>query len=362
MKRTVDDFIQPFSWSDLSADTRNARTPSDQLVVTKIRRTHLRNSGLTNNQFLTPLLAFAVSLLISITTSGQEPAATATSGTVASAVVEKKFEFAATTTTSSKSFEKLNLFSKRSPGEFVVPSPQSSDDEEMHIEIRPYVWLAGIYGTLRVENRTASTGSGTDSGSLLGMLDFAAAAQVEVSKGRWRLILDENYVNLGTTGTGPLGLVTIGVQPTMNIFEFGGSYTFASIPNDKATSADPLPPVLTAEVLGGGRWFHLGLGLEPENADPVEGSRNLLGAFIGNRVKVSPHPAITLIGKYTVGTAGVGSNFAWSADALADFRWKKGFSIGGGYRWLGLNADDGSNRVGFDGTLRGLVLSLTLYR
>jgi len=61
-------------------------------------------------------------------------------------------------------------------------------------------------------------------------------------------------------------------------------------------------------------------------------------------------------------TPGVGSNFAWSADALVDFRLKKNFSIGGGYRWLGLNSDDLSNRVGFDGTLRGLILTFTVYR
>jgi len=88
----------------------------------------------------------------------------------------------------------------------------------------------------------------------------------------------------------------------------------------------------------------------------------MVGVFFGNRVKVSPHPAVTLIGKYTVGTPGVGSNFAWSADALVDFRLKKNFSIGGGYRWLGLNSDDLSNRVGFDGTLRGLILTFTVYR
>jgi len=42
-------------------------------------------------------------------------------------------------------------------------------------------------------------------------------------------------------------------QPTLNIFEFGGSYTFASIANDKGTATEPLPPVFSAEVLGGGR-------------------------------------------------------------------------------------------------------------
>jgi hypothetical protein len=193
------------------------------------------------------------------------------------------------------------------------------------------------------------------------MLDFAAAVQVEAKKNRWSLMFDENYVNLGTTASGPLGVSSVEVEPTLNLFEFGLSYEFARVANNDSTASDPLPPVFSAEVLGGGRYVHFGLELEPRNLPTVEGSRNLVGAFIGNRVKASPHKAVTLIGKYTVGFSGVGSQFAWSADALVDFRLNQKFSLGGGYRWLGLNADDSDNVVGFDGHLRGLIFTATLY-
>jgi hypothetical protein len=194
------------------------------------------------------------------------------------------------------------------------------------------------------------------------MLDFAAAAQVEAIRGRWRLMLDENYVNLGTTGTGPGGNVTLDVQPTMNIFEAGGSYTAVTVRNKKATVTNPLPPIFRAEILGGVRWFHLGLGLRANNNPPVEGSRNLVGPFVGSRLKVSPHKAVTLIGKFTVGSSGAGANLAWSGEGLIDLRFKKSFSLGGGYRVLDMNADQPANRVGFNGQLRGLILTMTLYR
>ena len=239
-------------------------------------------------------------------------------------------------------------------------TPSIFDAEGWGFEIRPYIWLAGIDGRLRVGNLEAETGK--SSSDVLGMLDFAAAAQVEAIKGRWRLMFDENYVNLGTTGTGPLGNVSIEVEPTMNIFEFGGSYTMVAVENQKATADKPLPPVFTAEVLGGGRLFHLGLALEPANTASVEGSRNFVGLFVGNRFKASPHKAITLIGKYTIGTSGAGSNTAWSAEGLADLRLKRSFSVAGGYRVLGMNTDEPSNRIGFNGTLRGLIFTMTLYR
>jgi hypothetical protein len=148
----------------------------------------------------------------------------------------------------------------------------------------------------------------------------------------------------------------------MNIFEFGASYTAVALPNKKATATDPLPPIFTAEILGGGRYFHLGVKLEPNNVGSVEGSRNLVGPFIGNRFKVSPNRALTLIGKYTVGGSGAGSQFAWSAEGLVDFRVKRRLSLSGGYRVLGMNADEPDNTVGFNGQLRGMIFAATIYR
>lgn len=232
--------------------------------------------------------------------------------------------------------------------------------DEWHFEVRPYLWLAGVDGTLRVDNTTADVSK--SSGDVLGALDFAAAVQLEAIHGNWRLMFDENYVNLGTTGTGPLGFVTVDVQPTINIFEFGGSYMAATIPNKKSSADAPYPPLFSAEILGGIRWFHLGLGLQANNNPPVEGSRNLFGPFVGNRFKVSPNRALTLIGQYTVGGSGASTKFAWSAQGLVDLRLRKAFSVAGGYRVLDMKADQVTNRVGFNGQMRGLVLYLTLYR
>lgn len=63
----------------------------------------------------------------------------------------------------------------------LVVVPQANDAEVWRFEIRPYIWLAGIDGTLRVETLTAETGR--DSSDILGMLDFAAAGQLEAIQG-----------------------------------------------------------------------------------------------------------------------------------------------------------------------------------
>ena len=324
----------------------------------------MQNLDPTSTKFLaTSMMVCATLLLFATSGFSQEVSGATQNGTPQAAVTSNDTASTAATTPPVKVQplkSNLSLFTKTAENAGAARTPQASGDPDTwQFEIRPYIWLAGLYGTLRVNNTTAQVGQ--DSASVIGMLDFAAATQVEAIKGNWRLMVDENYANLGTTGTGPLGLVTFDVQPTINIFEFGVSYTAVKIANKNATASDPLPPIFTAEVLGGGRFFHLGLGLQANNNPPQEGSRNLVGPFVGNRFKVSPHKAVTVIGKYTVGGSGAGSNFAWSADALVDLRLKKGFSLGGGYRALGMNADDPNNRIGFDGTMRGLILTMTLY-
>ncbi len=310
------------------------------------------------------MLSFATLVLISTSTFGQEQTAIDQKNSTEVAVQTYSTAEVPTMSTLTKSApvpSASNPLANERLSKNSNPAPMPAGDADAwQFEIRPYLWLAGIYGRVRIDNLTASTTK--DSGSVLGMLDFAAAGQLEAIKGRWRIMLDENYVNLGTTASGPLGIASVEVEPTMNIFEFGGSFMPVVIQNKKATATEPLPPVFTLEILAGIRWFHLGLGLEPANLAPVEGSRNLFGPFIGNRVKVGLRPGLTLIGKYNVGGSGASTNFAWSAEGLLDLRWKKGFSLAGGYRWLDMNTDDPENRVGFAGELKGVIMTFTLYR
>ncbi len=59
---------------------------------------------------------------------------------------------------------------------------------------------------------------------------------------------------------------------------------------------------------------------------------------------------------------GGGSHFAWTAAGLVDLRWKKSFSVWGGYQVLDMDADQTANAIGFNGRLRGLVMGVTMYR
>lgn len=238
------------------------------------------------------------------------------------------------------------------------PLPQGdTDPDKWSFEIAPYVWAAGIKGDLRVRNTTAHVDASFS--DIFHQLDFTFATQVEAIKERWRLLLDENYINLGTTGTGPLGQTT-DIQPTLNFFEVAGSYAPVIIANKHSTASESLPPVFSLEVLGGLRYTHFGLGLTRAGDPGVEGSRNLVDFFGGGRFKIRPHPKVTLIEKFTLG--GGGSNFAWTFSSLVDYRFRKCLSAWGGYQVLSMDADDPSNVIGFDGQLRGLIFGMTIHK
>jgi len=283
-------------------------------------------------------------MLFTVNAMGQEVSVSKPSETNSSQV-EAKQDVVSVVDGSPKRITSLSATSPTANS--ALPSNPQAGDETWQLEIRPYLWGAGMFGRLRVRNTTVETGKSAT--AILGMLDFAAATQLEAKKNRWAIMFDENYVNLGTTATGPLGATSVDVEPTMNLFEFGASYEFAR------------GAKFSAEALGGGRYIHFALSLKPQNTAAVEGGKNLIGVFVGNRFKVRPHRAVTLTGKYTVGTSGIGSQFAWSADALVDLHVKKNFSIGGGYRWLGLNADDVNDVAGFDGTMRGVIFTATIF-
>lgn len=230
------------------------------------------------------------------------------------------------------------------------------DSDKWHVDISPYLWMAGLSGNIRVRNELVNVDR-ANGGGLLSQLDFAFASRFEIRKGKLGILVDENYLNMGMTGTGPLGLTT-DVQPTYNMFEAGPAYEIYSSENKDSTDAHPLPAIVSLDVLGGIRHTHLNVVLT-RPLFSAEGSRNIVDAFVGNRIQVRPVPRFTIIGKYTVG--GGGSKFSWTASGVADYRFGKPFSVWGGYQAYGINNDNNGKVVGFDGTIRGILAGLTIH-
>jgi len=293
----------------------------------------------------------AVLLLFAIPAVGQQNSSSTTAAKETSPTISSELP-----TTSSDAVSKLDKIPP-APGK-TNPRPQGdTDPEKWSFEVSPYIWAAALKGDLRVGNTTANVDASFS--DIFHNLDFSFATAAEAIKGKWRVLIDENYINLGTTGTGPLGEPT-DIQPTLNFFEVGASYAPLIIRNKNSTANEPLPPVFSLEVIGGLRYTHFGLGLQRAGNPGVEGSRNLVDFFGGGRFKIRPHPKVTLVEKFTLG--GGGSNFAWTFTSLLDYRFRRCLSAWGGYQVLSMDADDPSNVIGFDGQLRGLIFGMTIHK
>jgi len=181
----------------------------------------LRNSARGVRRYTTSVATLATILTITLSAFGQGtsvngsngPGNTTTRLTDETSILPGTYESPGTEL-------KARTLSKTKETDATVVTPQASGDANgWRFEIEPYLWAANLDGTLRVRDTTAQVEA--KFADLIKNLDFALAARFEATKGPLTIIIDENYMNLGLNGTGPLGLVSVDVQPAVNIFEGG---------------------------------------------------------------------------------------------------------------------------------------------
>ncbi|MEO8350145.1 MAG: hypothetical protein ABI680_00350 [Chthoniobacteraceae bacterium] len=114
--------------------------------------------------------------------------------------------------------------------------------------IEGYGWTTGLDGRTGVNGFNANVNVGFD--EIVKHLDFAAALQLEVRKGRWGVMADGFYAKLGTVGNSPGPLYASGSADLQQVIaEFAVAYR---VLEGKAGFID---------VYAGGRYNYLGLDI-----------------------------------------------------------------------------------------------------
>ena len=137
-----------------------------------------------------------------------------------------------------------------------------ADDEKVHVELMPYLVLAGMGGDLTVKGRTGSFSQ--SAGDILSNLQFGVMGRTRVTYKRWFVGLDGIYMGLGAAND----LVDAGVDQVM--VEPSVGYKVA--------------PFL--EVLGGARYNSLAADLNSRGplAVQVHGEKTWWDPFFGGRL------------------------------------------------------------------------------
>jgi hypothetical protein len=234
-------------------------------------------------------------------------------------------------------------------GAIAVPTASPADDDKWHLAISPYLWFAGVHGTIGARDRSASFHASV--GDVLSKLNIGLMGAVEARKRRFVVPIDFMWIKLSDDTAIPespfRGLTSIKAKATETIFTPKVGYRLLDSPK------------LDADALVGLRYWHLGenLSFQPSGLlDNYSQAANFVDVVAGAKISMplSPKASVTILGDAGAGQA----NLDYQVAAYLGYRIKPTVMLGVGWRYLDINYRPASNFV-YDAAQQGILLGAT---
>ena len=231
------------------------------------------------------------------------------------------------------------------------PEPTFANDT-WHVNVSPYLWLAGFDGNLNLMGHDAAVHQSFS--DIFSNLKAGFMGLSEVRRGRVGALTDVLFLRAGNETAVAVPQLPISVQVKLTTSTFVltplVAYRFYSQKR------------LTADVLGGFRYYHLGadshFDAEPLGQFSYAGTNNWADATGGARLLARVTPKI---GAFLLGDAGGGgSNHSWEIAYGAGYKVLKNATLQIGYKRLYFNRQDG-NSFGLAATQQGLLIGTTIH-
>lgn len=238
----------------------------------------------------------------------------------------------------------------------VLAAEAARPDDSWRFEFTPYVWGAGLDGTVRINDRPRNGLSVDQSFSdILDKLDFAAMALFEARTDRWGILLDGVYFKVSETGSvsGPRGFVSVSADAeiTQQLYSLAAAYRVAPGRN----------PV---DLYGGLRYASIRWKVDTGVSLPILGTRgrqledtkDWVDPFIGARGKYALNERWSLVGFADIGGFGAGSDLTWEVYGGAHWAFSPTVTGKFGYRYISIDydKDDFAYDMGTGGFFVGL--------
>jgi hypothetical protein len=202
--------------------------------------------------------------------------------------------------------------------------------------IQPYGWLTGIDGSSGPAGYAADIDAGFD--DVFDVLEMAAALQFEARRGRWGIIADAFYAELGSSGTLPGPLET---DIDLDFEQFLGELVVSYRVSECSRSF--------VDLYAGIRYNSLSLDLEATsngtalNEDERRSAdKDWTDPIIGIRTQWEINDRWFLAAKGDIGGFGVDSDFTWNLQGTVGYRFNESVSLEIGYRYFDTDySDDG---------------------
>lgn len=222
----------------------------------------------------------------------------------------------------------------------ILVAPQAaaqSSSNEWQFAIAPYLWAAGMDGSMTIGGHEAGDGS-VDFDNIIDSLDFAFMGHFDMRNEHWVISSDLLFMDLGgsrdyTEGDDTEGTVSTGFDTTL--FELVGGYRVS--------------PAVT--LLAGARLVDMGMSIRWDGTledRHLDASKSFVDPLVGVHV-FAPLSEKWWFGlRGDVGGFGVGSELTWQAYADIGFRVSHVVSILAGYHFLDIDFKSGTDVVTVD--------------
>jgi len=231
-----------------------------------------------------------------------------------------------------------------------APSPASaaSLDDDWHAGVTPYIWFAGLHGTVGALGH--DIGVHASFGDIFSYLNIGLMGEVEARKKRVLVLTDVMWMRLSDEKGIPLndvGFQSVDAKVKQFILTPGVGYRVV----DKEK--------LKIDAIVGLRYWHLGESLEftPSLIGGVSASQNWVDVLGGARIyiPVSQKAMITVGGD----AGGGGANSDYQVAGILGYKIFKKCVLQAGWRYLDVNYQSSSSFV-YNTATSGLLLGLTI--
>lgn len=231
-------------------------------------------------------------------------------------------------------------------------SPQPKEmttDEGWHVGITPYIWFAGVHGTVGALDRDASVHASF--GDIFNYLNIGAMATVEPRYNRIVMPFDFLWMKLSDNKSLPFNEVatSIKVKMTETLVTQKIGYRFIDTKKVKV------------DALFGIRYWHVenAFTLQPQIANGFSQSANWVDGLGGGKIELGLTPKLSAI---ILGDAGGGSARSdYQVAGALGYKLNPKFVLVAGYRYLDVDyRPTGKPLFIYDVAMPGLVLGLTI--
>jgi hypothetical protein len=224
------------------------------------------------------------------------------------------------------------------------------------VRIAPYLWATSLDGNARVKGIESDVD--VSFSDIVKDLSLAGMLLADVQKGRFGVAVNGMFARVSPDSeVGPIKIDT-----TSDIVQLGVAPYYRVVDWTYRTSSSGKPLRLVVEPEAGFRFTYLRAELEVRGIGrSVDESESWVDPLIGSRFGLDLSDHWNLTAEANVGGFGVGSDFAWNAQAFLGYRtslFGVPTTLAAGYR--ALHQDYDHNDFKWDVTMYGPVLGAVL--